>query len=169
MRAVDGERAAQLARPVGAAFERRHRLERANQHRRRRIARLAHDVEAVVHAVDQKDVGVAGRAVERLVALGPAEARVAGQILLVHVGLDLDDAPGALAVHEVQPEQLGRDLEARAREERARQARHQTFGVVGGRARHVGEEQPLLIDALEHRLHAPVGGERSNSPCATRR
>ena len=123
----------------------------ADEHRGRRILRLGDDVEAVVHAVDQIDVGVAGRTVQGRGALGAAEARVAGLVLFVHVGLDLDDAAGALVVHEVEAEGIGCHL---------RQGREKKARVRRGTRSASAEEQARLVDAIQHRLHAPVGGER---------
>ena len=51
-----------------------------------------HDVHAVVHAVDEVDVGAAPGLPHEAVALGEAEARVAREIALAEVRLDLGDA-----------------------------------------------------------------------------
>ena len=67
------------------------RIERADQHRRRRAVRFGDDVHETVDAVVQVDVGVAGRAVERRVARRRARRRVTRRIGLADVGLDLDD------------------------------------------------------------------------------
>jgi hypothetical protein len=90
---------------------------------------LADDVEAIPKTVDEKDVAVAGRTVEDAGALGAAEAGVAGLIFLVHVGLDLDDAPAQPLsidlVHQVTADERGGDGQAILGVEAARQARHQ--------------------------------------------
>ena len=67
------------------------RFERADQHRRGPAFRLGHGVHQVVDAVIEVDVGDAGRAVERRVALGGAGRGVAGGIGFADVGLDFDD------------------------------------------------------------------------------
>jgi hypothetical protein len=103
VRAGDAERFGHAAGPVGAdaLVDPGHRLDRAHEHRVSPALRQPDHVEALVHAVDQKDVGVAGRAQERARAGGQAEARVAGGVVGAAVGLRLDDAGHALAAPDL--------------------------------------------------------------------
>ena len=110
-----GPAATRASRPGGAACG------RACARRRRpaRTARMstaaaspsgaADDVQAVVHAVDEVDVGAAGRPEHDARAGGPPRARVAGAILRTAVGLRLDDATdaqsGAIVAHDERPQQ----------------------------------------------------------------
>src|SRR5438552_11023131 len=108
------------------AFE---RLERAHQHRLGHLGRLAHDVHAVVHAVDEVDVGVAGRAPHHLVPWRAVPARaVRGAVGGATVGLDLDDAARGQArpglVDEYLPEQRAGDAEGRLEVEGPRELAH---------------------------------------------
>jgi len=91
------------------------------------------------------------------------QSRVTRLVFFVHVGFDLDDAAGALTVHEVQAEQFGRDLEARPREERARQPRHQPVVAGGARSRRA------LSTRSSTACTRPSAASASYSPCATRR
>ena len=69
------------------------RLERAQEHCAGTGAVFAsHDIEAVVHAVDKVDVGVADRAVHRCRSTRQAGAGMAGLVGRPAVGLGLDDA-----------------------------------------------------------------------------
>ena len=53
----------------------------------------AGDVEAIVVAVDEVDVGVAGGSEENLVAGGLAAGGVGGIVVGTEIGLEFDDAP----------------------------------------------------------------------------
>jgi hypothetical protein len=52
-----------------------------------------HHVEAVPHAIDKVDIGMAGRTEHNLVASGAASGGMGGEILRPLVGLGLDDLP----------------------------------------------------------------------------
>lgn len=112
-RAINGERPAEFpgaAAEVGdfqrcAALRRRSRskrahgfdffdgFERAHEHGHGFVELAADDVEAVVHAVSEVDVGGAGLRVHRFVAFGPsAVVGVAGAVVYADVGLGLDYA-----------------------------------------------------------------------------
>src|SRR4029453_7583280 len=85
--AVDRERPAEAAGAVRAGDA----VEPADQHGAGLTVALGDDVDAVVHAVGEVDVGVAGVAEHDGVARrAPALAAVRGGV--VRVGLDLDDA-----------------------------------------------------------------------------
>src|SRR5258708_173372 len=66
----------------------------------------AGEVEAVVHAIDEVDVGEAGRAEEHCVAWGPANEGVSGRIVGAHVGFDLRDAPDETLSTETANDEL---------------------------------------------------------------
>ena len=104
------------------AFE---RLERADEHCRRRSFGLGHGVHQVVHAIVEIHVRDAGGTIERRVAAGGPGRRMAGGIGFADVGFDLDDHAGrdagARVVHEHVTDQFPRDLEGGTRVEDARQ------------------------------------------------
>ena len=93
-------------RPAAAAGSprRRHisvnaldRIERANQHRRRRSFRFGHRVHQVVDAVVQIHIRAAGRTVERLVSARRPGRGMTGGIVFADVRLGLDDDAGGAA------------------------------------------------------------------------
>ncbi len=106
------------------------RFERANQHRRRRLLRLGHDIHEWMDAVVQIHVGMSGRAVHRRIAFRGTWSGVAGGIGFADIRLDFDDDArgdaGARAVHEHFAEQVGRDHKRWPGVERAPQA-HYSF------------------------------------------
>jgi len=101
------------------------RLERADQHGRRRTVRFGDDVDEAVDAVIETDLGVARRPVERLVAACRTRCGVAGRIGLTDVGLDLDDDPArrdaAAIVDEDFAQEITRDDQRRAIVESSRE------------------------------------------------
>ena len=66
-------------------------------------------VEAVVHAVDEVDVGSAGWAEEGEVVGGEASVGVGGGVGEAEVGLDLDDAAGEALAVEIADEELAEE------------------------------------------------------------
>ena len=66
-------------------------------------------VEAVVHAVDEVDVGAAGWAEEGEVIGGEAAVGVGGGIGEAEVGLDLDDAAGEALAVQIADEKLAEE------------------------------------------------------------
>ena len=66
-------------------------------------------VEAVVHAVDEVDVGVSGRAEEGEVVGGEASVGVGGGVGEAEVGLDLGDAAGEALAVEIADEELAEE------------------------------------------------------------
>jgi hypothetical protein len=79
------------AAPAAHHLEPVDRIERANQHRRRRSPRFGDDVHHPVDAVVQVYVGVAGVAVHRRVPRSWPRCGVAGWIGLADVRFHLDD------------------------------------------------------------------------------
>src|SRR5690606_35553454 len=159
------------ARPFG----RRQQLDGAHQHRVRLAFGLAHGVEQLVHAVDQVDVGGAGRAVQRARAPRSAPRGVAGQVGLAQVRLGLDDAPGAqLAVvphHQQLPEQRRRHLVGGAAVEARGQDRRQRGGRRWRGDRHAPRVTPSPgEDRCRGRIPAPPrpGGRPGARRCLGR-
>ena len=84
---------------AGHRFEAGYGLEGADEDAAGLAFGLAGEVEAVVHAVDEVDVGEAGRPEEDCVARGFADEAVGGGVGEAEVGFDFGDAAGeALAV-----------------------------------------------------------------------
>jgi len=80
-------------------------LEGADEHAAGLAGWLAGEVQAVVHAVDEIDVGEAGRTEEDGVAGGFADEGVGGWVVEAEVGFDFRDAAGeALAVERAGDE-----------------------------------------------------------------
>ena len=69
---IDLQRPAEQARPLRAALDISDRLERADQDRRGMSLGLGDHVHAMMDAIDQVDVGEAGRTEHDLGARGPA-------------------------------------------------------------------------------------------------
>ena len=127
-----------------------------NEHGTGRAGFAGHDVETQVQAVDEVDVGVAGRPPHRRVASGPPAPRMAGTILGPTVGLDLDDQAAASrpvwpGPDEPRPEECRGELIDGAREEGPRErVRRWSSPSLGG-------------DARSDRGHAGPRTRRSNS------
>lgn len=73
----------------------RHWLEGANQDAAGRAVWLRHQIEALVHAVDQVDVGVTRRTKKDLRSRRQAAGGVCGKIGSAEICLHFDNAPGA--------------------------------------------------------------------------
>jgi hypothetical protein len=67
------------------------------------------DVEAIVHAIDEVDVGAAGWAEEDSVVWSESAGGVGGGIGETEVGLDLDDAACETFAVEVADEELAQE------------------------------------------------------------
>ncbi len=80
------------AAEAGHGFEAGDGLEGADEDSSGLAVGLAGEVEAVVHAVDEVDVGEAGRAEEYRVARGLADEGVGGWVGEAEVGFDFGDA-----------------------------------------------------------------------------
>ena len=70
---------------------------------------LGDEVETFVHAVDEVDVGPAGRAVDDLCAGGDAAGGVGGFVVRAEVGFDFDDGGGEGAADEEFAEEVAGD------------------------------------------------------------
>ena len=123
------------------------RLERAHEHRGRKPAPLGHRVEQAVHAVGEVDVGVAGLAVQRLVAPRGARRRVARRVGLADVRLGFDNRPGGQAVRRAM-----RPAPCRADRGRRR--------AWAGRRRTGGSARPPRGTGSRPRAAAPARGTR---------
>jgi len=122
VRATEIHRADEARRTVRARahlfFGAGEHLRRAHEHGVTRSLRVAHDVEALVHAVHEEDVRGARRAEERARSLRESDPRVAREILRPAVRLRLDDARDALAVHDACADERTRHDARVALEER---------------------------------------------------
>lgn len=98
--AVDAEHFRETAGAVEAARERGERTEGAEENAAGSTGGFGDDVEALVDAVAQIDVGAAGGTEQDAGAGGEAAAGVSGEVGGAEVGLYFDDAPGAFAVDE---------------------------------------------------------------------
>ena len=89
---------------------------------------FGHDVHAMIHAVDEINVGVAGRAEHGFGACGQTFRRVRGEVVFAEVGFNLDnfaDAFNAVAlVNQKFSEQFLRDQSGGAVVKHARQFVH---------------------------------------------
>jgi len=98
-------------------------LSSAHEHRVASAFAFADDVEALVHAVDEKHVRGARRAEERLRSLREARARVTREIARTAVRLRLYDARDLPRVHDACADERARDHERITREERTLESR----------------------------------------------
>ena len=95
----DAEGFGQSTRPIGAPGYATKRLDGADQYTPRCGACFGGYIQAVVHAVDQVDVGMATGAVQHFGSLGTTVPGVRGWVVLAQVRLNLDDSTSGLAVH----------------------------------------------------------------------
>jgi hypothetical protein len=72
------------------------RLEGAKEDAARFAVGLAGDVETIVIAVDEVDIGVAGRSEKNGGSSGVAGSGVSGEIVFAEIGFDFDDACGKM-------------------------------------------------------------------------
>ncbi len=100
--------------PLPHDFQARHRLERAQEYTSGLSGRLSNQVQAVIHSIDEVDIGMTGRSEDHARAIGYAASRVRGKVVASKVGFGLDDPAGSPAVHQNFPEQIARDLNGRA-------------------------------------------------------
>jgi hypothetical protein len=122
----DAERSSQTPRPVGACtgFDPHHGLARADEHGVALPLPQAHDVEAVVHTVNEEDVRVPGGAKEASRSAREPYPGMASSVARTSIRLGLDHAHGADRTShgrdEVRPDEIPRDLQRVTREELAR-------------------------------------------------
>ena len=138
VRAGEPERARDVSWPLGERvigkrrsaagphlLEALDRLERAHQDRGGGARRLGDEIQAVVHAVGEVDVGPPRHAEHDGVARGPSTMGMARGITPAAIRLDFDDASGDTALgtleDEEAPERRARHRGAMPRVERARQ------------------------------------------------
>src|SRR5271157_4707990 len=74
------------------------------------VARAGHDVQAVVHAIDEVDIGMTGRAEHDLGARGAAASRVGSKVVRAQIRLGLDDPPDLTAVIDAANEELAQEV-----------------------------------------------------------
>jgi len=109
-------------RPASAhEVQPRDRFEGANQDASSSAGRFADQVEALIHPVNEVNVGVAGRPEDDLGARGDAACRVGGLVVCAEVGFGFDNDAGGAAVDEDLTEQGASDIDGRAGVKGARQ------------------------------------------------
>lgn len=92
----------------------------ADEHAAGAIFRFGYDVQAVVHAVDQVDVGMAGRPENHFRARSDAAEGVGGGVGKAQIGLRLDDTGNGVSMHQIGAEERPRYLDGRAGVETSR-------------------------------------------------
>src|ERR1035441_4957883 len=113
-----------LARPRPAPaheVQPRDRFQGANEDAPGGAGRFAHQVEALIHPVDEVDVDVARRPEDDLRARGDAPRGVGGLVAGAEVGFGFHDDAGGGAVDEDFAEQVARRIDGRAGVKRTRQ------------------------------------------------
>ena len=162
----DGQGPAQLAGPgqgarvLGRRVGHQQRLGGPDQHRPGLAVGFGDEVHAVVHAVDQVHVQVAGRAEHDRRPWRGAAAGVRGQVARAQVGLDLDDAGGA---HQRARRPRARcSLPSRSRDTRS-VGRAKNAAGQGRRSRGApaftaaGKQQPIAVDGVGQAVQPRVG------------
>src|SRR5208283_4543212 len=74
------------------------------------VARAGHDVQAVVHAIDQVDIGMTGRAEHDLGARSAAACRVGSEVARAQIRLGLDDPPDLAAAINAANDELAQEV-----------------------------------------------------------
>jgi hypothetical protein len=97
------------AAEVGHGFEAVEGIEGADEDSSGFAGTMRGDVEAVVHAVDEVDIGVSGWAEEDCVVGSEAAGRVGCRVDEAEVGFDFDDAGGEAFALEVADEELAEE------------------------------------------------------------
>jgi 2'-5' RNA ligase len=119
-----GRQILQLSRGGAAAehgSDATERVEGSDQHAAGFAIGLRHQVQALVHAVDEVDVGVSGRTEYHLRAGSYASSRMSREIFAAEVGFGLNDYAGGAVVHQNLAEKVARYFLSRARVKLARQ------------------------------------------------
>jgi hypothetical protein len=111
----DSELAGELPGAIARVFE------GPDENTTRRPFRLGDNVQAVVHAVNQVDIGVSGGTEDHARARSYAAERVSGFIAFRKIGLHLDDPGTAAAELEDLPKKVPGDLDGGPGIERTRQ------------------------------------------------
>src|SRR5580658_1725107 len=120
---------------------------------------LRHQVEALVHPVDEVHISMPRRPEDDLRASGDAARRVRSQVVAAQVRFRLDDSPGSFAVYQKLAQQVARDFHGRAAVERARQ-NHLTIWAAAisslAPARRLGQRKPNTAAASMHTMPPPA-------------
>jgi len=88
----DAERARQLAGAIGRQFDSGERFDGADEHAARNTFRLSHDIQAVVHTVDQVHVGVSRTPENDPRAPRQTASAMRGRVVLSQIRFYFDDA-----------------------------------------------------------------------------
>lgn len=107
---VDFERSAKQAGALGPPLNVLNRFQCPEQYGGSLAFGLGHDIHAIVHAINEINVGVAGRAEHRSGPGGESFGRVRGEIMRAQVGFHLDDPADSLepfdSVNQIFTEQF---------------------------------------------------------------
>src|SRR5271156_29576 len=95
-------------------FDAAHRLDCAEQDASRVAVALARHIQAVMIAVDEINVGVAGRSVQNCSAGGVAGGGVGGGIVFPEISFDLDDAGRQTELSAVSHQHLAEEFASHA-------------------------------------------------------
>ena len=132
LRSRNGEREREFPRAAGQVFglsgcrpaaphqiKSGDRFQRSDQHAAGPALRFGDQIEALVHTVDEVDVGVAGRSENHAGAIGEAARGMRRQIVAAKVGFGLHDDAGSASMYQGFAEKIARDLHGRTLVERA--------------------------------------------------
>jgi hypothetical protein len=97
--------------PAAHGGESRERLQRANQDASGLALGLAHEIQTFIHAVDEVDVGMAGRTENHARAIGEAAPGMGSAIIGPKIRFHLDNAAGGRAMHQDLSQAIARDLD----------------------------------------------------------
>ena len=92
------------------------RLECADQDTSRMTLDVGHDVQALMHAVDEIDIGASRRAEEHFGPLRFATGRMGSEIVQAEIGFSFNDHSGRFAMQQNATEQKRCKLNRRALE-----------------------------------------------------
>ena len=106
---VNVQRAAEQAGTAGPAPDMAHRLDGAQQDGGRMTFALRHHVHAVIHPVDEIDVGVARRTEHDLGPLGQPPGRMRREIVRAEIRLHLHNPADAFPVDQIFAQQFPRN------------------------------------------------------------
>src|SRR5271157_2115072 len=108
--AVNVQSAAEPARTARGGVDVADRFEGAEENGGGVVARAGHDVQAVVHAIDQVDIGMTGRAEHDLGAPGAAAGRVGSEVVRAQIRFGLDDPPDLAAAINAANDELAQEV-----------------------------------------------------------
>ena len=78
------------------------------------FSRAGHDVQAMMHAINEVDVGMTGLAEHDLGARGAAAGRVSSKVVRAQIRFRLDDPPDPGAVIDMANQEIAQEIRATA-------------------------------------------------------